>query len=72
VADDIVGSIFKGLLVLVEMPPKSKAKPGKAVKRPGEKKRGGKSQIPAHDCVNEQTKESYLVEIKELDSRLTR
>ena len=54
------------------MPPKGKTKPANMVKRPLEKKRGGKSQIPAHEFINEQTKESYLVEIKELDSRLSR
>jgi len=50
------------------MPPKSKAKPTNN----GEKKKGSKGQLPAHEYINEQTKDSYVIEIRELDSRLTR
>jgi len=37
-----------------------------------EKKRFGKGFIPSHEFPNEQTKESYLLEIGELTKRLER
>ena len=37
-----------------------------------EKKRFGKGFMPSHEFPNEQTKESYLIEIGELTKRLER
>jgi len=37
-----------------------------------EKKRFGKGFLPSHEFPNEQTKESYLIEIGELTKRLER
>jgi len=42
------------------------------IKRTGEKKRFGKGFMPSHEFPNEQTKESYLIEIGELTKRLER
>ena len=42
------------------------------MKRTGEKKRFGKGFLPSHEFPNEQTKESYLIEIGELTKRLER
>jgi hypothetical protein len=69
---EYVQSCYKVHAFASVMPPKSKDKPEKDAKKTGEKKRGGKMQLPAHELVNEHTKESYLIEIRELDSRLTR
>jgi len=42
------------------------------MKQTSEKKRFGKGFISSHDYPNEQTKESYLIEIGELTKRLER
>ena len=42
------------------------------MKRTGEKKRFGKGFMSSHEFPNEQTKESYLIEIGELTKRLER
>lgn len=40
--------------------------------RRSEKKRFGKGFMPSHEFPNEQTKESYVIEIEELTKRLER
>jgi len=42
------------------------------MKRTGEKKRFGKGFMPSSEFPNEQTKESFLIEIGELTKRLER
>jgi len=62
-------SAFSYVLVSVV---KGKSSSVLAMKRTGERKRFGKGFMTSHEFPNEQTKESFLIEIGELTKRLER